>query len=176
LVYAQYEKDGYQANPITGEMGEHKKGEFITDANGQYFTELLGNRDLLDKKVVSLEDILTKENSALNNIDFFDSDGYDKSIGGVAVKTLIKILPYAIPGLNKWYGALHASMNMAAVMPTLYKSIEGLFTGENPSKLSESATKMENWFRKFDPSMSRKGQSSFFSIESLGNMVADTFG
>ena len=176
LVYAQYEKDGYQANPITGEMGEHKKGEFITDANGQYFTELLGNRDLLDKKVVSLEDILTEEESAFNNIDFFDSDGYDKSIGGVAMKTLIKILPYAIPGLNKWYGALHASMNMAAVMPTLYKSIEGLFTGENPSKLSESATKMENWFRKFDPSMSRKGQSSFFSIESLGNMVADTFG
>lgn len=176
LVYAQYEKDGYQANPITGEMGEHKKGEFITDANGQYFTELLGNRDLLDKKVVSLEDILTEEGSAFNNIDFFDSDGYDKSIGGVAMKTLIKILPYVIPGLNKWYGALHASMNMAAVMPTLYKSIEGLFTGENPSKLSESATKMENWFRKFDPSMSRKGQSSFFSIESLGNMVADTFG
>lgn len=176
LVYAQYEKDGYQANPITGEMGEHKKGEFITDANGQYFTEVLGKRDLGEKKVVASGDILTKENSFLNKLDFFDSDGYEKSIGGVAMKTIARIAPYVIPGFNLGYGGFVAAINMAAVLPTFYKSIEGLITGDNPSKLSDGATAMENWFRKFKPSMSHKGQQKFFSLESLGNLAADTFG
>lgn len=176
LVYAQYEQDGWQANPITGEMGQHKKGEFITDENGQYFTELLGSRELMDKQVVSVADILTKEKSALNKIDFFDSDGYEKSLGGVAMKTVASVLPYMIPGFNTYYGMFRMATGLASTLPTVYKSLEGLVMGENTTGLTDAASSLENWFRKFDPSMSRKGKSKFFSVESLGNMLADTFG
>jgi hypothetical protein len=157
-------------------MGQHKKGEFITDENGQYFTELLGSRDLLDKQVVSVADILTKEKSALNKIDFFDSDGYEKSLGGVAMKTVASVLPYMIPGFNTYYGMFRMATGLAATLPTVYKSLEGLVMGENTTGLTDAASSLENWFRKFDPSMSRKGKSKFFSVESLGNMLADTFG
>lgn len=176
LVYAQYEQDGWQANPITGEMGNHKKGEFITDENGQYFTELLGSRDLLDKQVVSVADILTKEKSALNKVDFFDSDGYDKSLVGVAMKLTASVLPYMIPGFNTYYGMFRAATGLASTLPTVYKSLEGLVMGDEETALTDSVSSLENWFRKFDPSMSRKGKSKFFSVESIGNLLADTFG
>lgn len=176
LVYATYDKDGMQENPITGEIGQHYKGEFITDANGQYFTELLGSRDILDKKVVSVQDILTKEGTTANKLDFFDSDSYEKSVGGVAMKTLAAMAPYTIPGLNTWYGAFTAITGLAAVLPTFYKSMEGVITGDRNTELTKSATALENWFRKFDPSMSRKGQENFFSVEGIGNLLADTFG
>lgn len=105
LVYAKYDKTGEQVNPVTGERGYHYKGEWIKDENGNYFTETLGDRQLLDKQVVALGDILTKEGSALNKFDFWDSDGYDKSIGGIAMKTIVSILPYVTP-LRGYYGAL----------------------------------------------------------------------
>jgi len=38
-------------------------------------------------------------------MDFFDSDGYEKSLGGVAMKTIASVLPYMIPGFNAYYGA-----------------------------------------------------------------------
>lgn len=177
LVYAQYDSNGIQKNPITGEVGEHKKGEFITDENGNYFTELLGNRELLDKQVVAVQDILTKEGSLANKFDFFDSDGYDKSLGGVAAKTLFAVAPYFIPGnVQKYYGAFTALVGLGSVLPTFYKSIESIFTGEDPSTFSKSATKIENWFRKYDSSVSRNGKENFFSVESIGNLLADTFG
>jgi hypothetical protein len=31
-------------NPVTGEIGYHKKGEWITDENGNYFTATLGKQ------------------------------------------------------------------------------------------------------------------------------------
>ena len=42
LKYAKYQYDGEQVNPVTGEIGYHKKGEWITDENGNYFTATLG--------------------------------------------------------------------------------------------------------------------------------------
>ena len=156
LVYAKYDKDGMQVNPVTGEEGYHKKGEWITDENGNYFTETLGNRQLLDKQVVQLSDILTKEGSTLNKFDFWDSDGHDKSVAGIAAKTVAHILPYLTP-IRGYYGAFTMAMQMAATMPVLYKSLESIALGENQSGLTPTMTSMENWFAKWNGSKSRKG-------------------
>lgn len=176
LVYAKYDKDGIQENPVTGEVGEHHKGEFITDEDGNYFTELIGNRDLLDKEVVSAWDVITKEDSLANKFDFMDSDGYDKSIGGVAAKVAARSIGYFIPGFNAYYGAATALIGLGSVLPTVYKSLESLITGDNPSAFAKGATGVENWFRKFEQGTSYKGRENFFSIEGIGNLLADTFG
>lgn len=175
LVYAKYDKDGMQVNPVTGEEGYHKKGEWITDENGNYFTETLGNRQLLDKQVVQLSDILTKEGSTLNKFDFWDSDGYDKSVAGIAAKTVAHILPYLTP-IRGYYGAFTMAMQIAATMPVLYKSLESIALGENQSGLTPTMTSMENWFAKWNGSKSRKGQEGFWNLENVGELIADTFG
>jgi len=61
-------------------------------------------------------------------------------------------------------------------MPTFYKSLESLFTGEDITGSYKAVTAAENWFRKFEPSTSHEGRGKFFSAESMGNMVADIFG
>lgn len=176
LVYAIWESDGTHIDPATGREVSHYKGQWKTDKDGNYYTETLGNQELLDKKVVSLGDILTKEDSWANKIDFFDSDGYDKSAAGIAAKLAVTMLPYLIPGVREYYGALTAITGLASVMPTFYKSFESILTGDNPSDLSEGATKLENWFRKFSASKSRHGQEGFWNLESLAEMVGDTWG
>jgi len=39
-------------------------------------------------------------------------------------------------------------------MPTFYKSMESVFLGDDSSAIYNGATSLENWFRKFNPSMS----------------------
>jgi len=37
----------------------------------------------------------------MNTVDFFDSDGREKSIAGTTFKTVAAIAPYLIPGVNR---------------------------------------------------------------------------
>jgi len=171
LVIAKWQEDGVDENGI-----KHRKGDWKTDSSGNYFAETLGGRQLLDSQVISVQDILTKEGSWINKYDFFDSDGETKSITGTVFKTMAQVAPYLIPGVNKYYGALTASVGLASVLPTFYKSIESLLTGESDSALSKSATQLENWFKKYDSSKSQAGRSGFWNLESLGDVVASTFG
>lgn len=175
LVYATYDSTGVQKNPITGEEAFHQEGEFITDENGQYFTETLGARQIGKKRVVAAGDILTKEGTWQNKLDFWDSDGYDKSLGGIALKTFFTILPYLTP-IRGYYGGIVAILGLIETAPILYKSIESILSHDSANGLSSNATRMENWFKKFEPSMSDTGRDGFWNVENLGNLVADTFG
>ena len=171
LVIAKWQEDGVDENGI-----KHRKGDWKTDSSGNYYAETIGDRQLLDSQVISVQDILTKEGSWINKYDFFDSDGETKSITGTVFKTMAQIAPYLIPGVNKYYGALTASVGLASVLPTFYKSIEGLLTGKSDSALSQNATQLENWFKKYDSSKSQEGRNSFWNLESLGDIIGSTMG
>ena len=171
LVIAKWQEDGVDENGI-----RHRKGDWKTDSSGNYYAETIGGRQLLDAQVISVQDILTKEGSWINKYDFFDSDGETKSVTGTVFKTMAQIAPYLIPGVNQYYGALTASVGLASVLPTFYKSVESLLTGQSDSALSKSATQLENWFKKYDSSKSQAGRSGFWNLESLGDVVASTFG
>ena len=174
LIYAKWEEDGLHINPQTGLEETHRKGDWKTDLNGNYYTEYLGDRELLDKQVVSISDILTDEGSLLNRFDFFDSDGYDKSAFGTTAKIIAAAAPYLIPGLREYYAAFTVIAGLASVMPTFYKSFESIMGGGSDLE-SKSVTALENWFRKFTPSKSHKGRESFWTYESIGELVADVF-
>lgn len=175
LIYAKWDEDGTHIDPMTGVEVRHQKGEWKTDVNGNYYTEYLGDRELRDKQVVALQDILTKEGSWLNKIDFYDSDGTEKSAFGVAMKTLMSIAPYCIPYFNTYYAGFTTVFGLMSVMPTFYKAMESVLLGDDSSITSSTATEIENWFRKFDPSRTQKGRENFFSFESLGTLTADVF-
>ena len=164
-----------QLNPITKKLEYHEKGEWMTDEEGNYFTATIGNQQKGDDEIVVIGDILTKEYSAWNKFDFWDSDDQEKSIGGIAMKTFVNLLPYLTP-LRGYYGAFTAFMSLLGTMPILYKNIEGIFTGDNRTGMTDAMTSMENWFYKWDSSKTVKGSESFWNIENLGQLVADTFG
>ena len=70
-------------------------------------------------------------------MDFFDSDGKDKSAFGTTMKFAASVAPYLIPGLNVLYGGIKMTMGLASVLPTFYKAGEGLFTGESSGTETE---------------------------------------
>lgn len=174
LIYAKYDEDGYHIDPITGQQVRHYKGEWKTDDEGNYYTEYLGDRELKDNQVVNLQDILTDEDSMWNKLDFYDSDGKDKSAIGITTKLLFQIAPYFIPVVNNYYAAAKATVGLASVLPTFYKSIDGILFGDEPTEARDAATRIENWFRKWEPSKSEEGRSSFVSFESIAGLVGDT--
>lgn len=175
LKYAKYQYDGEQVNPVTGEVGYHRKGEWMTDENGNYFTATLGKQQKGHDDIVVIGDILTKEYSPWNKFDFWDSDGYDKSLGGIAMKAFVNILPYLTP-LRGYYGAFTALTGLVSTMPILYKNLESLILGEEQTGMTEAMTQLENWFYKWDSSKSYKGSQGFWNVENLGQLISDTFG
>jgi hypothetical protein len=67
------------------------------------------------------------------------------------------------------------AMGLAETMPVMYKNLESFFTGDTNSSLGKKATKAENWFKKYESSMSYEGRSKMISGEMMGTLVSDIF-
>ena len=175
LVYAKYEKTGEQLNPITDQMEYHEAGEWMTDENGELFTQYAPKDDVINTEVVALSDIISDEGSVWNSIDVFDSDDLNKSNWGIVMKNALKILPYFVPGLNTYWGAANMVFGTMAALPGLYKSLDALGSNGSSNAYRE-ASGLDNWFKKFDSSMTDAGKSSLFTLESSLNMISDIWG
>lgn len=176
LVYAQWDEDGTHKDPQSGRIVSHNKGDWKINDDGNLFIEKLGQREIYGKQVVNPTDMLTTDGTLANRFDFFDSDSREKSIGKVATKVVFDIAPYLIPGVGQWYGGIKAAISLASVLPTFYKSMEGLVLGDNLSDLGEGATAAENYLAKFTQrSVSDESQSSLFSFEQMSQLVGDVF-
>ena len=164
LAYASYDEDVYDEN---GRL-IHQKGELKLDENGDPYTELLGNREAFNKDIVRWSDTLTVEGTFLNKLDVFDSDSMEKSIGKVIGKTALMIAPYFTPAGAIW-GWTNAVGGFLTAMPSLIKSLDGLFTGES----SDNSTMnwLENTMGRFKPTTSDKAKGRFWSIENLGDLI-----
>lgn len=152
LVYAQWDEDGEHIDVATGRKVQHSKGDWKVDDGGELFLEKLGNREVYGKQVVSPYDILTVDGSTMDKFNFLDSDGREKSMVGTVFKTAFQIAPYFIPNIGalkgaasirSMYGALNAGVGFAGVLPTFYKSLEGLLLGDTNTALTRGATNME---------------------------------
>ena len=171
VALATWDEDG--THLVNGVETIHKKGDFKTDENGDFFYEVLGKREAYDKEILRVTDVLTTDGSTLNKFDFLDSDGITKSVGSVVGKTAMQIVPLLIPGVGQVYGTLSALTTFASVLPTLGKAINGII-GNNNSELGQGLTQMENWFTQFKPTTSDKGKQSFFSLENIGEILTSS--
>lgn len=175
LAYARYTEDT-TINPVTGDRGNFKKGDFILDKDGNYFTQLAGSLDLSKgHEIVKLQDILTAENSRANKFDFFDADGLYKSPAGVATKMILSVAPYFLgPYFKIPYTILNIAVGLGSTLPHFVKAGNGIWSNQRYSELSESCNKIINYFERYKPSITEAGAQSFLSFENLGMMAVDT--
>lgn len=171
LVLAQYDEDFTEI--VDGRTVVHKKGELKLDEYGVPYYEELGDREIYGRDVLHYTDTLSEDGSKWNKYDFFDSDGLDKSIGGTVVKTAFKIAPYFIPYVNYAWGAINASMEIAQLLPTLGKAVNGTITNNENTALNKSLNKWESYLERFESSVSDHSRDKMVTAENFGNLVAD---
>lgn len=184
LVYATYDKDTIEIDPITGNKVLHKAGEWKVNDDGEYYTEKLNGRSLRGKEVVSSEDYITNENSALNSIDFFDSDDQDKSVAGTIAKNVASVLPMFVPYVGTAskvgsllktiptiYSGLLVGREIAKSLPMAYNMISSLTGDKNPN--SKLVNTLAAYGQKFSGSTSEYAQNNTFAFENFGNLMSD---
>lgn len=176
LVYATWDEDGTHFDQVLGRTIEHHKGDWKTDENGEFYTETIGNRQSYGKEFVAYSDILTKEDSWANNIDFFDSDDKNKSLGGIAAKFVAQSLPYMFPVVREIWGGVTATIGLATVLPTFGKMLEGIAHGDEETDFTRTMSSMENFLNRFGSSHSDKGNSSMLNLETMADTLSDIFG
>lgn len=166
LVLAQYEKD-----EVDEQGNKHKKGEYKLNPEGTYYYEKLNGRSPIGKTVLSAADILTKEDSALNKIDFMDSDDLEKSATGVIAKNIALIAPMFTPAAPYYYKAIVAK-ELTKTLPMLHSVATNLFGSgdhETPGWMNKLAAKGET----LSTSTSTWSKEHTFSFENLANLISD---
>ena len=171
LVYATYDEDTIEVDPITGNKVKHQKGEWKVNEDGEYYTEKANGRNLRGKTVVSTADYLTSENSAINKYDFFDSDDLEKSVAGTVAKNVASIIPMFIPYVNTAYSGLLVGRELAKTLPMAYGMLASLTGDQNPN--SQLANTIAAYGQKFSTSTSDYAQGNTFSFENFGNLMSD---
>lgn len=169
---AQYDEGGWHTE--FGRKVRHRKGDLKTDDNGDFYYQLLGDKESYGRELLHWSDILTVDGTTLNKFDPFDSDGLTKSIGSTVMKTALQIAPLLIPGVGPVYGTIGAFANLASVMPTFAKAVNSIVTNNSDNEIGKSLTLLENWFGRFGETKSDKGKESFWNIESIGNILSSS--
>lgn len=171
LVEAVWEEEGTHIDPITGQEMKHQKGDRKLNEYGTYYYETLGGRSPIGKKVLSLMDTITVDDTPVNKYDFFDSDDIEKSVGGTIAKNVAALVPMFIGGpVGSIYATALIGREFAKSLPMLYGITTSLFSdGETPRWLNSIAAMGE----KFSGGTSDYAKEHSFSFENIGNMISD---
>lgn len=172
MAIAQWEDDGWHIE--NGVKVEHHKGDMRLGSNGDPQYQILGDKSAVGREMLHYTDTFTRDDEWLNKFDFFDNDGLTKSVGGTIARTAFMLAPMFIPGVNTVVGWGGAALALAQTMPVLLRAINGFTTGDNNNAFGRQMNEIENYFKRFDTTVSRKGQQSFFSLENLGEMVSSS--
>ena len=184
-VMAQYDDDIDVNGKKRGEFGfdenqiEHYKGDYMLNDNGTYYYRTLKDgENIYGKQVLHYSDILTREGSALNAVDFLDSDDIQKSPLGSFVKDASLIgamfLPYvgtAIAGATLFQQAagLGATLGKIALGNdnSIMNWIEGLVESTNPMNTRSEWSSID---------YGNTGRNTTWTIENLLGMAGEVIG
>lgn len=172
-VLAVYDEDGVHIDPITGEPVVHKKGDLKFNTNGKPYYETLNGRDVYGRQVLSNFDVLTKEDSNWNRYDFFDNDGYDKSVVGSIAKTVAVVAPMFIPYVGPVYTGASVLANAMGLFGTLGKiaNIDDWMSSDTAKWFNN----LEGWSKSMNTldSRSEYAKQHMWSLENMIGMVGD---
>lgn len=162
FVMAQYEEDGEHINPITGVTEKHVKGQLKLNELGDPYYEYLDGRNIYGKRVLNKMNVLTPEDSWIQQYDFFDSDGVGpKSYTGTIFKNLALVGSMYLPGVGPYIAMLSMiaqvsrlgaiGAKMLGQEGFLSNSIEGFVTSWDRQHLrseydAAQAWSFNNWF------------------------------
>ena len=172
-VLAVYDENGVHEDPITGEMVVHQKGDLKFNANGKPYYETLNGRDVYGRQVLSNFDVLTREDSDWNRYDFFDNDGYDKSVIGSIAKTVAVVAPMFIPYVGPVYTGASVLVNALGLFGTL-----GKIANVNDWMSQDTAkwfNNLEGWSKSMNTldSRSEYAKQHMWSLENMIGLVGD---
>lgn len=170
LALAIYTENG--THEIDGRTYEHKAGDYKLDEYGMPYYEEVGDQDTSGREMLHYTDTFTVDGEKWNKYDFFDSDGLEKSIGGIAAKTAVTLIPYMIPYVREFWGAVNVSKELSKLLPVLGKAFNGIFNGDPESDLIKDLNKLENYVSRFDASTSDEGMKQYFGLETVGNLLS----
>lgn len=176
LVLATYDKD--EDVEENGRLVHHSKGEYKYDPiTGKPYYETIGDREIYDKDVLHYSDTLTKEGTTINNYDFFDSDGLDKSVGGTVMKLTASLVPMgfalATPAIGWIYGGVSAAIALSQLVPTLGKAINGFITNDNQNEIGKNLSTLEAYTARFGKSVSDRSREKMVTFENAGGLIKD---
>lgn len=172
---AQYNEDVDINGKKRGEAGfdenniEHAAGELkINPDTGTYYYEDIDGQNIHNKQLLHLSDILTKEDSYLNSIDFLDSDDIRKSPIGSFVKNAALVGSMFIPYIGPWITGATIVQQAASIGATLGK----IFTGSDNKVFNfiQGAAEQSDPFR----TRSEYSQQNMWTMENLFGMIGDT--
>lgn len=124
-VLAQYDQDVDANGNPTSDPNKiaHRKGEYKLNDEGTYYYENANGRNITGKRVLNIGNVLTTDGSALNAIDFIDSDDMQKSPMGALVKNVALVgsmfLPYVGPFVT-CATLLQQSLKLGATLGKMY--------------------------------------------------------
>ena len=165
---ATYTEDGFHEDPFTGERVKHVKGEYKVNSEGRYYYETLGNRSPYGKQFKSVMDSFKVDGSSLNDYDFFDSDGLDKSVTGTIMKTAATIAPLFTP-IAPYYGWALIGTELLELLPVAYDMTIGALTDETPDALKY----MQGLGKTLNSSTTEYAKQHLFAAENLGKIIGD---
>ena len=184
-VMAQYEEDEDINGKKRGEIGfnesqiEHHKGDYMLNENGTYYYRTLKDgENIYGKQLLHYSDILTKEGSALNSVDFLDSDDIQKSGFGSFVKNASLIGSFFLPYVGTAIAGATIFQQAAGLGATLGK----IALGEDNSTmnwlegLSESTNPLNTRSEWSSIDYGNTGRNTTWTIENLLGMVGDVVG
>lgn len=166
LALAAYEKDEVDEYGI-----EHKKGELKHNQYGTYYYERLGDRSPIGKQILSVGDLITPENSTLNQLDFFDSDDLQKSIPGIVAKNIALLAPTFMGAkvAGVYYTALVAK-ELAKSLPMLASWINVFNEDYETPEWINKAARMGH---KLSSGTSVYSRENVFTFENIANLLSD---
>lgn len=169
LVYATYDSDGEHYDTFTGQMVQHKKGQYKLNKYGLPYTETLNGRSLINKEVVSGFDFVTVDGKGVNKYDFFDSDSLDKSVTGTIMKSAAAIAPLLMgPYTASIYSGLLVGKELMKTLPMLYGITTAWF---NSPTENSTLNKLAGVGQSLTTGISDKGKSSVLNTEMLVDML-----
>lgn len=164
LVLATYDEDTVDEYGI-----KHKKGEYKFNELGTYYYETLGDRSYIGKRILSAADLITPENSTLNNIDFFDSDDLHKSAAGVIAKNVALVAPMFTP-VAPWYYRAIIAKELAKTIPMLGSMVSLINpTYETPDRINKLASRGQA----LTTNVSEYSKQNVFTFENIANLMSD---
>ena len=174
MVLAQYDTDGTHIE--NGIEVSHKAGDLKLNDNGKPYYETLGNREIYNKDVLRMSDVLTVDGSPWNAVDIFDKDDIKVGAGKVLLNMVARVTPYLIPYVGQVWGALSAAHAINRLTPVLGKAINGAILGDNNNAFGQAMSKWEGRMATFDSTSSDYSREHMITFENLGNLIGDVAG
>lgn len=173
LVMATHDSDG--VDPITGE--KFKKGDYKYDKNGLPRYETLAGRDVAGKQQLSRWNTMSKEGSFENKFDFMDTDGFDKSFTGLAVKTAVELAPLFFGNkVSAAYKAYYIASGLVTGGAEITKALDAIYSGPGAKSgsLYKFANNLQGYTGQFKSTVSDYGRENFMGLESLASLAVDS--